>query len=65
MTPRIQALDMLRAVARKDEGTRIVHHFATDPPDSGDHMEPPDQEIGPVQRRCTHLENNLLPFLMR
>ncbi|MBJ7446335.1 MAG: glucose-6-phosphate isomerase [Brevundimonas sp.] len=22
---------MLRAVARKDEGTRIVHHFATDP----------------------------------
>ncbi|WP_292170076.1 glucose-6-phosphate isomerase [Brevundimonas sp.] len=31
MTPRTQALDMLRAVARKDEGTRIVHHFATDP----------------------------------
>ena len=31
MTPRTQALDMLRAVARKDEGTRIVHQFATDP----------------------------------
>ena len=30
MTARSQALDMLRAVARKDEGTRIVHHFATD-----------------------------------
>ena len=31
MTPRTQALDMLRAVARKDEGTRIAHQFATDP----------------------------------
>lgn len=31
MPPRTQALDMLRAVARKDEGTRIVHQFATDP----------------------------------
>ena len=30
MNARSQALDMLRAVARKDEGTRIVHHFATD-----------------------------------
>ncbi|SFS35310.1 glucose-6-phosphate isomerase [Brevundimonas viscosa] len=31
MTPRAQALDMLRAVARKDADARIVHHFATDP----------------------------------
>lgn len=31
MTARIQALDLLRAVARKDAGARIVHHFATDP----------------------------------
>ena len=31
MTARSQALDMLRAVARKDEGARIAHHFATDP----------------------------------
>ncbi|HEY0600862.1 glucose-6-phosphate isomerase [Brevundimonas sp.] len=30
MNARSQALDMLRAVARKDEGARIVHHFATD-----------------------------------
>jgi glucose-6-phosphate isomerase len=31
MTARNQALDLLRAVARKDAGARIVHHFATDP----------------------------------
>ncbi len=31
MTARAQALDMLRAVARKDADARIVHHFATDP----------------------------------
>jgi glucose-6-phosphate isomerase len=31
MTARSQALDMLRAVARKDDDARIVHHFATDP----------------------------------
>ncbi|WP_291836992.1 glucose-6-phosphate isomerase [Brevundimonas sp.] len=31
MTARKQALDLLRAVARKDAGARIVHHFATDP----------------------------------
>lgn len=31
MTARSQALDMLRAVARKDADARIVHHFATDP----------------------------------
>ncbi|MCS6626947.1 glucose-6-phosphate isomerase [Roseibacterium beibuensis] len=31
MTARKQALEMLRAVARKDAGTRIVHQFATDP----------------------------------
>ena len=31
MTARSQALDMLRSVARKDEGGRIVHQFATDP----------------------------------
>lgn len=31
MTARSQALDMLRAVARKDADGRIVHHFATDP----------------------------------
>lgn len=31
MTARSQALDMLRAVARKDAGGRIVHQFATDP----------------------------------
>jgi glucose-6-phosphate isomerase len=31
MTARTQALDLLRAVARKDAGARIVHHFATDP----------------------------------
>jgi len=31
MTARKQALDMLRAVARKDAGARIVHQFATDP----------------------------------
>jgi glucose-6-phosphate isomerase len=31
MTARSQALDMLRAVARKDSGGRIVHHFAVDP----------------------------------
>lgn len=31
MTARSQALDLLRAVARKDAGARIVHHFATDP----------------------------------
>ncbi|HYC75038.1 glucose-6-phosphate isomerase [Brevundimonas sp.] len=31
MTARSQALDMLRAVARKDAGSRIVHQFATDP----------------------------------
>ncbi|MDI6623503.1 MAG: glucose-6-phosphate isomerase [Brevundimonas sp.] len=30
MTARKQALDMLRAVARKDAGARIVHQFATD-----------------------------------
>lgn len=30
MTARSQALDMLRAVARKDAGARIVHQFATD-----------------------------------
>jgi len=31
MTARTQALDMLRAVARKDADGRIVHQFATDP----------------------------------
>ena len=31
MTARSQALDMLRAVARKDADARIVHQFATDP----------------------------------
>ncbi len=31
MTARSQALTMLRAVARKDAGGRIVHQFATDP----------------------------------
>ncbi len=31
MTARSQALDLLRAVARKDASARIVHHFATDP----------------------------------
>ncbi len=31
MTARSQALAMLRAVARKDAGARIVHQFATDP----------------------------------
>ncbi len=31
MTARSQALDMLRAVARKDSGGRIAHQFATDP----------------------------------
>ncbi len=31
MTARSQALDMLRAVARKDAGGRILHHFAVDP----------------------------------
>ena len=31
MTARSQALDMFRAVARKDEGGRILHRFATDP----------------------------------
>jgi glucose-6-phosphate isomerase len=31
MTARSQALDMLRAVARKDAGGRIVHQFAVDP----------------------------------
>jgi glucose-6-phosphate isomerase len=31
MTARTQALNMLRAVARKDAGGRIVHRFATDP----------------------------------
>jgi glucose-6-phosphate isomerase len=31
MTARAQALEMLRAVARKDAGGRIVHQFATDP----------------------------------
>ena len=31
MTARSQALDLLRAVARKDAGTRIAHQFATDP----------------------------------
>ncbi|MDO9078970.1 MAG: glucose-6-phosphate isomerase [Brevundimonas sp.] len=31
MTARKQALDMLRAVARKDADGRIVHQFATDP----------------------------------
>ncbi|RZJ24642.1 MAG: glucose-6-phosphate isomerase, partial [Brevundimonas sp.] len=31
MTARNQALDLLRAVARKDAGARIAHHFATDP----------------------------------
>ena len=31
MTARNQALDLLRAVARKDASARIVHHFATDP----------------------------------
>ncbi|GAA0870373.1 glucose-6-phosphate isomerase [Brevundimonas basaltis] len=31
MTARSQALDMLRAVARKDAGTRIAHQFAVDP----------------------------------
>ena len=31
MTARTQALDMLRRVARKDEGGRIVHQFAVDP----------------------------------
>ncbi|HYC97873.1 glucose-6-phosphate isomerase [Brevundimonas sp.] len=30
MTARSQALAMLRAIARKDEGARIVHQFATD-----------------------------------
>jgi glucose-6-phosphate isomerase len=31
MSARKQAFDLLRAVARKDAGARIVHHFATDP----------------------------------
>lgn len=31
MTARTQALTMLRAVAKKDAGGRIVHQFATDP----------------------------------
>jgi len=31
MTARTQAFAMLRAVARKDEGARILHHFAVDP----------------------------------
>ena len=31
MTARSQALDMLRALARKDAGGRIVHQFAVDP----------------------------------
>ena len=31
MNARAQALDMLRAVARKDAGSRIAHQFATDP----------------------------------
>ncbi|WP_332659924.1 glucose-6-phosphate isomerase [Brevundimonas sp.] len=31
MTARTQALNMLRAVARKDAGGRIAHRFATDP----------------------------------
>ncbi|MGZ9113908.1 MAG: glucose-6-phosphate isomerase [Brevundimonas sp.] len=31
MTARSQALNMLRAVARKDSGGRIAHQFATDP----------------------------------
>jgi glucose-6-phosphate isomerase len=31
MTARTQALDMLRAVARKDTDGRILHQFATDP----------------------------------
>ncbi|KQW81993.1 glucose-6-phosphate isomerase [Brevundimonas sp. Root1279] len=31
MTARTQALTMLRAVAKKDAGARIVHQFATDP----------------------------------
>ena len=31
MTARSQALDLLRAVARKDAGTRIAHQFAADP----------------------------------
>ncbi|HWQ87075.1 glucose-6-phosphate isomerase [Brevundimonas sp.] len=31
MTARSQALNMLRAVARKDAGGRIAHQFATDP----------------------------------
>jgi glucose-6-phosphate isomerase len=31
MTARAQALDMLRAVARKDAGARIAHQFAADP----------------------------------
>jgi glucose-6-phosphate isomerase len=31
MTARTQALDLLRAVARKDRDARIAHHFATDP----------------------------------
>ena len=31
MTARTQALNMLRAVARKDAGGRIVHQFAVDP----------------------------------
>ena len=31
MTARTQALDMLRAVARKDADGRILHQFATDP----------------------------------
>ncbi|HEX8661383.1 MAG TPA: glucose-6-phosphate isomerase, partial [Brevundimonas sp.] len=31
MTARIQALNMLRAVARKDASGRIAHRFATDP----------------------------------
>ncbi len=31
MTARTQALNMLRAVARKDAGGRIAHQFATDP----------------------------------
>jgi glucose-6-phosphate isomerase len=31
MTARSQALALLHAVARKDAGARILHHFATDP----------------------------------
>ena len=31
MTARDQALTMLRAVARKDADSRIVHQFAVDP----------------------------------